>query len=137
MINIESNIDEINIQFNTNLFELKKSVLTDISEIVRSDNEDNLLSGRSFDGSAIKSKVIPNGKAIFRDKEILIFSVMKKVNSDFAEVFIDDFRKQEASWLFYGTSKMPARRFFGISQKIDSAIENYFGNKSITELFEL
>lgn len=137
MINVESNnIDEINLEVNR-LFKLKQSVISDITEIARDDIESNLMKGISFDGSAIKPKKYDNSKAIFRNDEILIFSVMKKVNSDYGEVFLDDIRSDIGMYLQYGTSRMPTqRKFFGISSRINSAIENYFNYKTITELFE-
>lgn len=112
--------------------QLNQSALTDLAEIIRLSIENNLSRGKSFDGSSIAPK--KKGGRIFVETGELLNSVEKKVSTSMAEVFINSNRSQIASWLQDGTSKMPARRFFGISSTVDSEIDRYLENIKIENL---
>lgn len=145
MINVETNINEIFIQYDRN-FKLKESVVSDFTQFALEDIGGNLVSQRSFDGSSIAplspSTIARKGHStVFREKNILIHSVQMKMNSDNSgEVFLDNSERRAdiGAILFYGSSKnnLPARKFFGVSNRVENKIDKYLTEKSITDLFE-
>lgn len=134
--NITSNIDEIILEYHKP-FRFKKSVLSEITELMRLDIQQNLESGRSFDGSIIAPK--KSGGRIFYETGLLLNSVNKNISTDAGEVFINGSRSEIAAILQYGSSKnnLPSRPFFGISERISSGISDYLNNKTLTDLLEI
>ena len=132
-LEIQSNIEELVVLSDKNLT-LKQSVLEAITEIVRLDIEQNLVLGRSFDGSSIAPK--RKGGRIFYETGQLIASVKKRMTPSKGNVFIGTNRAEIARKLNYGENKLVPRPFFGISNRITESVNTYLSNKTFEETFE-
>jgi phage gpG-like protein len=132
-LKIESNIKEFIASLPISL-KLKPKALEDISEIVRKDIEQNLVTGSGIDGASLTPK--KRGGRLFYQTGTLLKSVQKRTGINEAEVFINSSRAKIASYLQSGTSKMKARPFFGISRRAQLEIDKYLLTKDKRELFE-
>lgn len=121
---------------------LKQSALEKLAEIIRHSIELNIVQGKSYDGSSLKSlsNVTINKKGsnkILIETGELLNSVTKKVNSNIAEIFISSNRSEIAQYLQQGTKYMPPRPFFGIGERVESEIEQFLTNNNINEIFDI
>ncbi len=133
MFRIDTNINEILLTLPIHL-KLKETVKKDISEFIRKDIEKNLYSGTGLDGAGLKPKKY--GGRLFFQTGALLQSVSKQVYPKGARVYIAPVRSQIANYLNSGTSRIPQREFFGISQRVTNEIDSYLINKRFEEIFE-
>jgi len=130
VIQIETNINEFLLKLPINL-KLKKSLLDDISEIIRSDIEHNLQTGTGLDGASLEPKKI--GGRLFYHTGKLIGSVERKTFINEATVFIN---LPYAKYINYGTSRIPKREFFGISKRALLNIDRKLMSNKFEDNFE-
>jgi len=98
--------------------------LSEIADIVKISNEDNLKTGTDIYGNAVAPKKI--GGQIFKNTGQLLNSVLsQKTGADAYQVYIDGGRSEIMYHLNYGTSKMVARQAFGLSVKANEEIDKY------------
>lgn len=133
MFKIETNISEFIASLPIHLT-LKQNVKRDIAEFIRKDIETNLSQGTGIDGSSVKAKKY--GGRLFVQSGTLLNSIVKQVYKSGASVFVSPVRAQIASYINNGTNRMPARQFFGISQRVQLKIDGYLLNKKFEDLFE-
>lgn len=110
-------------------FILKESKLDDITEVIQSRIQDNLFKSKTYLGGAAEPNkpltIIKKGhhKVFFHTGE-LYRSVLKRNTGDMQrEVFIAEGRSLIAYWLQYGTSRMTARPFFGVTPEAYTEIK--------------
>lgn len=102
-------------------FILKESKLDKIAEVVQERIQDDLFKSKDYMGNRVTPnapktiKIKGHGKVFFDTGE-LYRSVLKRNTGNMQrEVFIAEGRSLIAYWLQYGTSRMPARPFFGVT----------------------
>lgn len=103
---------------------LSESKLNKISELVRSSIEGNVYNQREYLGGAAAADapltIKKKGHGIvFYDDGLLRHSISEREVSRYErEVFVAPERSVIATMLQYGTERMPARPFFGVSNEI-------------------
>lgn len=127
-INIESNNQETvsieNVSDNVEKFiTQKKTLLDNIAKLIQQQIQYNLFHSLDYKGntvvpdSPLTVKRKGHAKVFFETGELYRSVLMNVVSNDEREIFIGDTRGYIASWLHYGTKRMPARPFFGISNE--------------------
>lgn len=142
-INIETNNkDNVNIQIVSDNVEKfiteKKTLLDNVAKLIQQQIQYNLFHSLEYTGgtvvpdspATIKRK--GHNKVFFETGELYRSVLMNVVSADEREVFIGDSRAKIASWLNYGTNRMPARPFFGIGNETYEKI-NQMIFKNITK----
>lgn len=138
----QQNLDNL-IDFTTlRGFTWQKSVLEDLSDIIKTSIEQNLEEGKDYMGrnvaplapATIKRK---GHSRVFEDTGVLKSSVMKRITGDNFDVYIDSRRNEIANYLQLGTRRMPARPFFGISDDTLKQIDDYLTEKNLKQLFNI
>lgn len=139
-LKITSNIKEFLLALPIKL-ELKPDVRTDVTEIVRKDIEKNLDTGRDISGGLVARlssrtiKIKGHAKPFYRTGELLK-SVEKITSTKSAEIFIKSGRSKIAEYLNYGTNRIPARQFFGVSKNSELEVDKYLLSKKFEDLFK-
>ena len=131
-IKIDNNFDKAILSIPTSLT-LKPQVLVDISEIIRKDIETNLMGGTGLDGAGLPPK--KKGGRLFYNTGELVTGVMKNTSIKPATIFIKPSRSVIAGYINAGTKWMPARPFWGISQRALLQVNDYL-KKPFNEIFE-
>jgi hypothetical protein len=128
----------ISVQFESDKLEIKLDVpILQIAKAIKTDIENNIEAGRSADGSGIaplkQSTIRRKGNSrVFIDKGILRKSVnLNKINSNEYEITIGSPRTLIASYLQHGTNRMPSRKFFGVSSRIENLVESELNKAEI------
>jgi hypothetical protein len=129
MIDFEiKNIDEFITEVNT-LTATPESKLKAIAEKIQYEIELNLMKGIDCTGSPVaplkQSTILRKGSnRIFYETGLLVHSVeLKKLSLQEFQVQISEQRKEIATYLHFGTKKMPSRPFFGINNNALNEIE--------------
>lgn len=133
MFKIETNITEFLATLPIHLT-LKQNVRTDIAEFIRKDIETNLQQGTGIDGSSVAPK--KSYGRLYVNSGTLLNSVVKQIYKNSATVFIAPVRAQIAQYINNGTSRMPSREFFGVSQRVLFKIDSYLVSKKFEEIFD-
>lgn len=119
-INIENNLDKVT-QILPSEIKISSKIISSISEIIRADIEKNLSEGTGLDGAGLTPK--KDGGRLFYQTGTLIKSVVKKTYVKQGEIFISSARSQIASYLNFGTKRIPKREFFGVSNRARKDID--------------
>ena len=98
--------------------------LTEIAEAVKLGIERNIANAQKYTGGAVSplslSTIRQKGSSrpLFQTGELLGSVKLTQSGVSTFEVFISSNRSEIASYLNFGTSRMPARPFFGISEAV-------------------
>lgn len=133
MFHIETNINEFFLKLPLSL-KLKENIKIDISELIRRDIETNLNQGTGIDGASLTPN--KHGGRLFVQSGTLLRSIVKQIYPTSARVFVSPVREQIATYINNGTNRMPARQFFGISNRVVIQIDRYLVNKKFEDIFE-
>ena len=102
--------------------------INSVANIIAKDIEVNIAYGRSIYGGNVKPNKAKT-RVLFKSGD-LFRSVRNEKNNDSGTkgrvIFLDEGRAQIGSWLQYGTPRMVARPFFGISKITMNKIDNYY-----------
>lgn len=100
------------------------SQLEEIAEAVKNGIERNIANAQKYTGGAVSplafSTIRQKGfsRPLFQTGELLGSVEMTQSGINAFNVFISSNRSEIAGYLNYGTSRMPARPFFGISEAV-------------------
>ena len=102
--------------------------INSVANIIQKDIEVNIAYGRSIFGGNVKPNL--KGSRVLFDSGELFRSIKNDKNNDSSEkgrvIYVGEDRRQIANWLQFGTTKMDARPFFGISQIVMDKINAYY-----------
>ena len=102
--------------------------INSVANIIAKDIEVNIAYGRSIYGGNVKPNRAKT-RVLFKSGD-LFRSVRNEKNNDSGTkgrvIFLDEGRAQIGSWLQYGTRRMVARPFFGISKITINKIDTYY-----------
>jgi len=110
-------------------FEVSETKLQYIANLIRSDIEDNIRRSLDYQKSSLKSnspstiKIKGFNRPLYNTGELASSVISQKVDNSTFNIFISENRSSIASYLHFGTNKIPPRPFFGISPQADSQID--------------
>ena len=110
---------------------ISEKAITDITEIARHEIQANISGARSIYGGLVKPSKKKRGVTLIDTGELLSSVKSEKINPNHYKVFLASGRAKIGSWLHYGTPKMVARPFFGISKITLQRIRQYLLKASI------
>jgi len=112
--------------------------LKQIAEAVRKGIESNIALGQQYTGgsvSPLKASTIQRkgfARPLFETGQLLGSVKLSQTGDNLYEVFISSNRSEIAGYLNFGTGKMKARPFFGISESVLKSIDDIL-NKPLTK----
>ena len=110
---------------------ISEKAITDITEIARHEIQANVSGARSIYGGLVKPSKKKYGVTLIKTGELLSSVKSQKINPFHYKVYIASGRAKIGSWLHYGTDRMVARPFFGISKITLRRIKEYLLKASI------
>jgi len=111
------------------------SQLKQIAEAVKRGIETNIATGQKYTGGSVAPLALStihqkgSSRPLFRTGQLLGSVKLSQSGENIYEVFISSNRSEIASFLNFGTKKIPARPFFGISEAVLKNIEEILINK--------
>ncbi|MBE2228252.1 MAG: hypothetical protein IAE93_12940 [Ignavibacteria bacterium] len=121
---INESIQEIE-EFTT----INPSQLKRIAEAVKEGIEKNISTAQKYSGGSVAplkpSTVKKKGSSrpLFQTGQLLNSVTLTQISDNIYEVFISSNRSEIASYLHFGTQRMQARPFFGISESVSKRID--------------
>lgn len=109
---------------------LNESQLDKIAEAIQSRIQENLFRSKDYMGRPVEPnrpltvKKKGHGKVFFDTGELYRSILIRKPGNREREVLVAEKRSQIAYWLQYGTKKMVARTFFGITPEAMAETKN-------------
>lgn len=113
---------------------ISEGTLKEISEMIKEGIEMHLYRGLDYFGNTVaplKSSTIKRKghNKVFFDTGELYQSVANRTEKEYAEVFLSAGRSEIAKYLQSGTSRMAARPFFGLSERMKAKIDIIMRNQ--------
>lgn len=105
------------------------SQLKEIAQAVKEGIEKNIATAQKYSGGAVaplaQSTIRNKGfsRPLFQTGQLLRSVQLNQISENIYEVFIGGNRSEIASYLNFGTGKMPERPFFGISESVLRTID--------------
>lgn len=121
-------VDEV-IQDVSKFATINASQLKDIAQAVKEGIEKNISTAQKYTGGSVaplsQSTVKKKGSSrpLFQTGRLLGSVQMNQISDNAYEVFLSSNRSEIASYLNFGTSRMPERPFFGISESVLRTID--------------
>lgn len=110
---------------------ISEKAIEDITEIARHEIQANISGARSIYGGLVKPSKKKYGVTLIKTGELLSSVKSEKIDRMHYRVYLASGRAKIGSWLHYGTPKMVARPFFGISKITLQRIRQYLLKASI------
>lgn len=109
--------------------DVNPSQLKEIAEAVKLGIERNIANAQKYTGGPVSPLALSTirqkgfSRPLFLTGALLNSVELTQTNANAFNVFISSNRSEIASYLNYGTNKMPSRQFFGISEAVLRAID--------------
>ncbi len=122
--------------------EWNTTTLNDLSDIVTTSIINNITNGKDLKGNSVAplsaSTIKRKGNSTpLIDSGNLKNSILKRINGQIPEVYVGGSAAEYATYLQLGTSRMPKREFFGMSDVANVEVDTYLQKRTLEQLFNL